>query len=347
VRREASIANSSGTALRSLVTGGSGFIGSALAADLLSNGHDVTVIDNLSSGRGENVAALTQNDRFKMVVGSCADIGLMTELIDGADQIFHLAAIVGVRRVLASPMETIHINHELTRTVLSIAAERGCPVVLVSSSEVYGTNSVFPYREDAGLSIGPPTAGRWSYACGKALDEFLALAYWRERGLPVVIARLFNTSGPRQLGQYGMVIPTFVQQALADSPIMVHGDGRQTRCFTHVSDVTRALMSMAATPSCRGEIFNVGSREEVSVESLAFRVVDCCNSGSTVTYIAFDEAYGPCFEEPYRRVPDISKVTAAIGWVPRISLEQIIGDVVAHVRAKMKGNAVDVGPHDS
>jgi UDP-glucose 4-epimerase len=317
--------------VRYLVTGGAGFIGSHLCEGLLERGDDVVAVDDLSTGGLENVAHL-ESDRFRCVVASCGDTEVMRELVQRCDRIFHLAAAVGVKLVVKSPVRTIEANVHLTEVVLRLAHERSRPILLTSSSEVYGKSEQLPFREDADLVLGPPHKGRWSYACSKALDEFLALAYWKEKRLPAVVARLFNTVGPRQTERYGMVIPTFVRQALAGLPITVFGDGRQSRCFTHVADVVRALIALLDAPAAHGQVYNVGSPAELTIGELARRICDVCQSPSSIVNIPYDIAYEDGFEDMSRRVPDIEKIRAAVGWFPRLEVPQILEDVVSYAR---------------
>lgn len=317
--------------MRYLVTGGSGFIGSHLAEELLHRGHDVAIIDDLSTGRLANVEHLKGNHRFRCVVGSCADVAVMTDLVDDCDAIFHLAAAVGVKLIVDSPIKTIETNVGLTETVLALASARSRPVLIASSSEVYGKGDRVPFREDANLVLGPPDKGRWSYACAKALSEFLALGYWKERNLPVVIARLFNTVGPRQVGQYGMVVPRFVSQGLAGQDITVYGDGQQSRCFTHVRDVVRALVALLETDRHAGQVYNVGATREISIEGLAGRVRELTGGRSRLVFVPYGEAYEPGFEDVSRRVPDASKLARATGWEATIGLDAILTDVIAAV----------------
>lgn len=321
--------------MRALITGGAGFIGSHLARTLLDQGHAVDVLDNLSTGRRDNVADLETNDRFSLVVGGLDDSGLVARLADRADCIYHLAAAVGVRYVIDNPIRTIETNVRGTETVLDAAGRTGSPVFIASSSEVYGKSDCIPFREDGDLVLGPTANLRWSYACSKAMDESLALAYHRERGLPVVLGRLFNTTGPRQTGRYGMVLPSFARQAVEGRPITVFGDGAQSRCFCHVADVVQAMTGLMAEPGSYGQVFNIGSTREISIFDLARLVRDTARSESAIELIPYDVAYATGFEDMARRVPDIEKIGRAIGWRSRVSLEQLVHDVVDHVRAEI------------
>jgi UDP-glucose 4-epimerase len=326
--------------VRYLITGGAGFIGSHLADELLARGEHVQVLDDLSTGSMENIRHLRPHPRFDYVVESAANQSLVAELVDEADLVFHLAAAVGVDLVVESPVRAIETNVHCTEVVLSQANKKKKPVFVASTSEVYGKSHDLPFQEDGDLVLGPTYNGRWSYACSKAIDEYLALAYWSERKLPVVIGRLFNTVGPRQTGRYGMVIPSFVRQALAGHTVTVYGDGRQQRCFCHVRDVVRALVDLMACEDAHGQIFNVGSQEEISIEDLAEAVVRAADSDSDIGRIPYEEAYGPGFEDMVRRIPDTSKIRAHIGWTPTTSLSEILDEVVAHHRAPPSVTAV-------
>jgi len=320
--------------MRALLTGGAGFVGSHLADALLHAGHEVTVVDDLSTGAMVNIAHLKDHPGFTYVIDTIMKEPLTAELVDGADVVFHLAAAVGVKRIIESPVQTIETNVRGTEIVLAEANKKSRLVVIFSTSEVYGKSTAVPFREDADIVMGSTFKRRWSYACSKAIDEFLALAYWRERGLPVIIARLFNTVGPRQTGQYGMVIPNFVQQALAGRPIRVFGDGHQTRSFTYVGDVVRALIGLAAEPRAVGQVFNIGNPQEISMLDLAERVRAVTGSASDVELVPYEEAYGPGFEDMRRRVPDISKIREYIGFEPTVGLDEILQRVTEHIRAQ-------------
>ena len=315
--------------MRFLITGGAGFIGSHLAEALLTRGHRVHVLDDLSTGSIDNIRQLKLDPRFSYTIDTCERASLVAELIDEADVVYHLAALVGVNLVVESPVRTVETNVHCTEVVLSQAAKKRKPVILASTSEVYGKSTALPYREDDDLVIGPSTTGRWSYACSKALDEFLALAYFKERRLPVVVPRLFNTVGPRQTGRYGMVVPNFVSSALSGEPLTVFGDGSQTRCFCHVEDVVRALIDLALLGDpAYGGIFNIGTEREISILSLAERVVDLVGSDSEIRCIPYSEAYEVGFEDMRRRRPDISKIAHAVGWKPERTLDDVVNDVV-------------------
>jgi len=321
--------------VRFLITGGAGFIGSHLAEALLAKGHRVHVLDDLSTGSIDNVRHLKADARFGYTIETCASTAVVAELVDEADIVYHLAAAVGVDLVVESPVRTIETNVHCTEVVLAQASKKRKPVFVASTSEVYGKSTQFPFREDGDLVMGPSTTGRWSYACSKAIDEFLALAYWKERKLPTVVARLFNTVGPRQTGRYGMVVPKFVGQALAGRHLTVFGDGTQTRCFCHVDDVVQALVAlMLLGDAAYGEVFNIGSQEEVSIRSLAERVRERTGSDSEIVLVPLDEAYEEGFEDMPRRVPDIAKIEAAVGWTPTHTLDEILEDVVRFQQAE-------------
>jgi UDP-glucose 4-epimerase len=320
--------------LRFLITGGAGFVGSHLAEDLLARGDRVHVLDDLSTGSIDNIRHLKADPRFSYTIETCASNSVVAELVDEADIVYHLAAAVGVDLIVESPVRTIETNVHCTEVVLAQASKKRKPVFLASTSEVYGKSTSFPFREDGDLVLGPSTTGRWSYACSKAIDEFLALAYWKERKLPTVVTRLFNTVGPRQTGRYGMVVPTFVGQALGGRPLTVFGDGSQTRCFCHVDDVVRALVDlMLLGDGAYGEVFNIGSQEEISILALAERVRGLTRSKSHIVLVPYDEAYEEGFEDMARRVPEISKIESAVGWTPTRSLEETLADVVRFQQA--------------
>src|SRR5919108_5739282 len=314
--------------MRYLITGGAGFIGSHLADELLRRGGHVHVLDDLSTGSIENIRHLKENPRFSYTIDTAANTPIVAELVDESDVVYHLAAAVGVELIVKSPVQTIETNVHCTEIVLAQANKKQKPVFVASTSEVYGKGAALPFREDGDLVLGPTYTGRWSYACSKALDEFLALAYWKERGLPTVIGRLFNTVGPRQTGRYGMVIPSFVRQALARQPITVHGDGSQQRCFCHVADVVAALVGVMETDRSYGEVFNIGSTEEVSIDELAARVRAAAESDSEIVHVPYDEAYEEGFEDMQRRVPDTSKIHGLIGWEATTRLDDTLRSVV-------------------
>ena len=318
--------------MKALITGGAGFIGSHLAEQLLHRGHEVGVIDNLSTGSIENISHLKTTSGFSYVIDTIDNESLLAEWIDRSEVVFHLAAAVGVKLIVERPVYTIETNVHGTEVVLKHANKKKKLVVLASTSEVYGKSTDVPFREGAELVLGATVKHRWAYACSKLLDEFLALAYWKERKLPVVIARLFNTVGPRQTGQYGMVLPTFVRQALGGQPITVFGDGRQSRSFTYVGDVVEGLIGLALEPKAVGEVFNIGNTSEVTISELAERVKGLTGSDSIIQYIPYDQAYETGFEDMPRRVPDISKIRALIGFQPRLELDDIIRRVIEHMR---------------
>lgn len=320
--------------MRYLITGGAGFIGSHLAEALLARGARVQVLDDLSTGSIDNIRHLKDSDRFGYTIDTAADPRVVAELVDEADRVYHLAAAVGVELIVDSPVRTIETNVHTTEIVLSQANKKKKPVFVASTSEVYGKSATLPFHEDADLLLGPTHKGRWAYACSKALDEYLALAYWKERGLPVVVGRLFNTVGPRQTGRYGMVIPNFVQQALAGQPVTVYGDGTQRRCFCHVADVVAALADLMTCEEAYGRVFNVGSTEEISMVELAERVIETSGSDSAITFIPYEEAYEAGFEDMSRRIPDIERIRHLLGWKPTRTLAQILDDVIEHRRSE-------------
>lgn len=321
-----------------LLTGGAGFIGSHLAERLLGKGHSVTIIDDLSTGSIENIAHLKGRKNFKYFIDTAANKSLLAELVDSADSIFHLAAAVGVKLIVESPVRCIETNVRLTEYILDLANKKKKKVMVFSTSEVYGKSTDTPFREDGDLVMGATDKGRWSYACSKALDEFLAIAYWKEKKLPVIVVRLFNTVGPRQTGQYGMVVPTFARQALSGRPLTVFGDGTQRRCFTHVKDCVWALSKLMEEPQALGRVINVGSQEEIAIDELAARVIKAAKSSSAVKTIPYDEAYAEGFEDMPRRVPDLTRIHGLIGYKPTLSLDEIIRDVLQYER---DGNGSD------
>ena len=318
--------------MKALITGGAGFIGSHLAEHLLHQKHEVLVLDNLSTGSIENISHLKNVPGFSYEIDSVTNESLLAEMIDRSDVIFHLAAAVGVKLIVEQPVHTIETNVHGTEVVLKHANKKKKLVFIASTSEVYGKSTDVPFREGADLVLGPTVKHRWAYACSKLIDEFLALAYWKEKKLPVVIVRLFNTVGPRQTGRYGMVLPTFVRQALTGQPITVFGDGTQSRSFTYVVDVVDALLKLAEEPRAIGEVFNVGNTGEVTIRDLAERVKAATASTSPIQYIPYDEAYEAGFEDMPRRVPDISKIRNLIGYQPKLELDDIIRSVIDHIR---------------
>lgn len=325
--------------MRVLITGGAGFIGSHLAEAYLQRGDEVFVIDDLSTGTIENIQHLKGNNQFHYVIDSVHNQPVAAELVDQCDVVFHLAAAVGVKLIVESPVRTIENNVHGTEVILSLANKKKKKVLIASTSEVYGLSSDIPFREDGNLVMGPTTKGRWSYACSKAIDEFLALAYWREKKLPTIVVRLFNTVGPRQTGQYGMVIPTFVKQALTGQPITVYGDGQQTRCFGYVGDVVDALVKLMEEQDAVGGVFNIGSNEEISILELAERVKELTGSDSEIVFVPYDEAYEEGFEDMRRRIPDISKVGELVGFRPRMALDGILQSVIDYQATRRRTSA--------
>jgi UDP-glucose 4-epimerase len=320
--------------MRALVTGGAGFIGSHLAEALLDAGHQVLVLDNLSTGSMDNISHLKGRAGFEYFIESVENEGLLAELIDRSEVVFHFAAAVGVKLIVEQPVYTIETNVHGTEVVLKHANKKKKLVVIASTSEVYGKSEQVPFREDSDLVMGPTPKHRWAYACSKAIDEFLALAYWKERKLPVIIVRFFNTVGPRQTGQYGMVIPNFVRQALAGEPITVFGDGTQSRSFTHVADVVSALLKLVVEPKAIGQVINIGNIQEVTISQLAERVRTLTGSTSSIKLIPYDEAYESGFEDMPRRVPDLSKAERMIGYKPKHTLDDILTQVIDYFRRK-------------
>jgi len=319
--------------MKALITGGAGFVGSHLAEALLKEGAEVAVTDDLSTGSMANIEHLKGQKNFSYTIDTVLNRPHLAELIDRADVIFHLAAAVGVRLIVESPVRTIETNVKGTELVLELAAKKNKKVVLTSTSEVYGKADV-PFREDGDLVLGPTVKGRWSYACSKALDEFLAIAYWKEKHVPVVIGRLFNTVGPRQTGRYGMVIPSFVQQALSGGPITVFGDGTQSRCFAWVGDVVNALIRLSEHPGAVGEVFNIGADTEVTIRDLAEMVRTATGSRAEITLVPYEKAYEEGFEDMHRRVPDLTKIRRLIGYEPTVGLAEILRRVTDYYRAQ-------------
>jgi UDP-glucose 4-epimerase len=317
-----------GTQMKVLITGGAGFIGSHMAERLLERGDEVYVVDDLSTGAIENIQHLKTHPNFTYYIEGVGETRLMAELVDLCDVIYHLAAAVGVRLIVESPVATIETNIRCTDVVLRLAAKKRKRVLITSTSEVYGKREKVPFHEDDDLIMGPTSKGRWSYACSKAIDEFLAIAYWKEKKVPTVVARLFNTVGPRQTGRYGMVIPSFVKQALAGEDITVFGDGRQRRCFTHVHDAVGALIALADRNDAVGEVYNIGNTEEISMTDLAQRIKSLTGSGSKIVFVPYTEAYEDGFEDMQRRVPDIGKIAQLIEYAPKKSLDDILTSVI-------------------
>lgn len=324
-------------AVHALITGGAGFIGSHLAETLLRHGHRVTIIDDLSTGSMRNIEHLQENPRFCYVIDSILKRSILADLIDACDVVFHLAAAVGVKLIVESPVRTIETNVKGTEAVLECADVYKKKVLITSTSEVYGKSTKSPFSEDDDLVLGPTVKGRWSYACSKAVDEFLALAYWKERAVPVVIVRLFNTVGPRQIGRYGMVLPTFVRQALLHQPLTVYGDGSQSRCFTHVKDAVGALTELAQQPGAVGQVFNIGNDEAITITALAEMVKTLTDSPSEIRYIPYAEAYGEEFEDMQQRVPDLSKIQGLYGYEASHGLQDIVEDVIAAFQQGVSG----------
>ncbi|HNQ16309.1 MAG TPA: GDP-mannose 4,6-dehydratase [Pyrinomonadaceae bacterium] len=319
--------------MKILITGGAGFVGSHLADRLHADGHDITVIDNLSTGRYSNVAHLEGKEQFRLIIDSVLNVRLMEELIRDSDRVFHMASAVGVRLIMERPVQTIETIFRGTDVVLGFCARYRKRVLIPSTSEVYGKSTQVPFAEDNDIIKGSTSKHRWAYACAKELDEFLALAHWKESRLPVVVVRLFNTVGPRQTGQYGMVVPNFVRSAVKNEPLIVHGDGSQTRCFGHVADIVGGLVKLLETPECFGQVINIGNEYEISIRGLAEKAIEMTGSKSEIHYIPYDEAYGEGFEDMQRRVPSLEKARRLIGYEPTRTLEDIINDVAAEFRA--------------
>ena len=321
--------------MRVLITGGAGFIGSHLSEALLNQGHHVHVLDNLSTGAIENIQHLKNVPRFQYTVETVTNEPLLAELIDACDVVFHLAAAVGVKLIVEQPVHTIETNVHGTEVVLKHASKKKRLVVIASTSEVYGKSVDFPFREDADLVMGSTSKHRWAYACSKAIDEFLALAYWKEKALPIIVVRFFNTVGPRQTGRYGMVIPNFVRQALSGEPITVYGDGTQSRSFTYVGDVVRGLIALVQQPAAVGQVFNIGNTEEISIGDLAVRIKEMTGSSSPIVTIPYDRAYEAGFEDMPRRVPDITKIRNLVGYEPTVQLDEILRTVIAFEQPRL------------
>lgn len=319
--------------MRALITGGAGFVGSHLSETLLNLGWEVSVLDDLSTGSISNIRHLKGNPKFQYVIDSVMNRPLLSEMVDDCHVVFHLAAAVGVRLIVESPVRTLHTNVRATELVLEAASKKRKKVLITSTSEVYGKSEHIPFKEDDDLVIGPPVRGRWSYACSKAMDEFMAISYYRERNVPVVIVRLFNTVGPRQTGMYGMVLPRFIGQALQGEPITIYGDGKQTRCFSWVGDIVGALSKLAILSAAEGKIFNIGSDEEVSINELARVVKEVTGSRSRIQYSSYDQVYGADFEDMPRRVPDLTRIRQAINFAPTKNLYKVV-EAVAESMSK-------------
>jgi UDP-glucose 4-epimerase len=318
--------------MRVLITGGAGFVGSHLSEVLLERGDEVAVLDNLSTGSIENIRHLKAHPRFHYTIDTVTNEPLLAELIDANDVVVHLAAAVGVKLIVEAPVHTIETNVHGTEVVLKHANKKKKLVLIASTSEVYGKSVEVPFHEDADLVLGPTTKHRWAYACSKLIDEFLALAYWKERKLPIIVVRLFNTVGPRQTGQYGMVIPNFVRQALSGQPITVFGDGTQSRSFTYVRDVVKAMVALIDEPRAVGQVFNIGNGKEISIGELAVRIKQMTGSASPIVEIPYDRAYEAGFEDMPRRVPDIQKIRTLVGYEPTVELDEILTRVIEHFR---------------
>jgi UDP-glucose 4-epimerase len=318
--------------MRVLITGGAGFVGSHLSEALLERGDEVFILDNLSTGSFDNIVHLKGNPKFHYTLDSVTNEPVVAELVDRCDIVVHLAAAVGVKLIVEQPVHTIETNVHGTEVVLKIASKKKKLVLIASTSEVYGKSTDVPFREDADLVLGATSKHRWAYACSKMIDEFLALAYWKERKLPVIIVRLFNTVGPRQTGQYGMVIPSLVRQALAGEPITVFGDGTQSRSFTYVGDVVRAMVGLINEPRAVGQVFNIGNGHEITIGDLAVKIKSMTGSQSEIVTIPYDQAYEAGFEDMPRRVPDISRIRSLVGYEPTVQLDEILRRVIEHFR---------------
>src|SRR6266700_2905155 len=331
--------------MRALITGGAGFIGSHLSEALLEQGHEVLILDNLSTGSMDNISHMKGRAGFEYFIDTVENEGLLAELIDRSEVGFHFAAAVGVKLIVAQPVYPIETNVHGTEVVLKHANKKKKLVVIASTSEVYGKSEDVPFREDSDLVLGPTPKHRWAYACSKAIDEFLALAYWKERKLPVIIVRLFNTVGPRQTGQYGMVVPTFVRQALAGEPITVFGDGSQSRSFTYVGDVVKAVVALINEPRAVGQVFNIGNGKEISIGNLARRIKEMTGSSSPIVTIPYDQAYEAGFEDMPRRVPDITKINKLVGYEPKVGLDEILLRVIEERRANLHASKAMQATH--
>ncbi|MGQ9610396.1 MAG: GDP-mannose 4,6-dehydratase [bacterium] len=327
--------------MRVLVTGGAGFIGSYLVEKLLENGDTVCAVDDVSTGNLKNIKHLLDNSNFELVIGSVLDKQLMENLIDKSDVIYHLAAAVGVKYVMENSLKSIKINIHGTETVLNLASKNKQKVFIASTSEIYGKNGCVPYNEDSDRLMGSTKAFRWSYACTKTLDEFMALAYYYEMKLPIVIARFFNTCGPRQTGQYGMVIPRFVRNALLNEPLTVYGDGTQSRCFTYVGDAVDAIIGLMNCDEAIGDVFNVGNTQEIQIRELAQKIIDMTGSNSEIVYTPYENVFGRNFEDMKRRVPDITKIRNTIGWEPKVNLDQLLHKVIDYERSQLNLSCIN------
>ena len=327
--------------MKILITGGAGFVGSHLADKLIGEGHEITVIDDLSTGRYANVEHLEGNENFRLIIDTVLNEKLMEELIRDSDRVFHLASAVGVRLIMEQPVKTIETIFHGTDVVLKFCSRYRKRVLIPSTSEVYGKGVSVPFKEEDDLLTGATDKHRWAYACAKTLDEFLAIAHWKETRLPVVVVRLFNTVGPRQTGQYGMVVPNFVKAALNNEPINVHGDGTQARCFGHVHDVVEGLTRAIENPACFGQVINFGNDEEITIKGLAEKAIEMTESKSEIRYLSYDEVYGEGFEDMQRRVPSLEKAKRLVGYQPTRSLEDIINDVAEQFRNELKSDSAN------
>jgi UDP-glucose 4-epimerase len=327
--------------MKILITGGAGFVGSHLADKLHNEGHEITIIDDLSTGRYQNVEHLEGKERFRLIIDTVLNERLMEELIRESDRVFHMASAVGVKLIMEHPVKTIETIFRGTDVVLNCCARFRKRVLIPSTSEVYGKSTQVPFCEDNDIIKGSTSKHRWAYACAKELDEFLALAHWKETRLPVVVVRLFNTVGPRQTGQYGMVVPNFVKSAVRNEPLVVHGDGGQSRCFGHVLDVVEGLTKAIETPECFGQVMNLGTAEEVTIKQLAEKAIEITGSQSEIKFIPYEEAYGEGFEDMQRRVPSIEKAKRLIGYQPTRSLDEIINDVAKQFREELKSESAN------
>ncbi len=316
--------------MKILITGGAGFIGSHLAERLLADGHKVSIIDNLSTGRLENIESFKEHPNFSYTIGSILNRELLESLINGVDQIFHLAAAVGVKYIIENPLLSLKTNIVGTDNILELANKYKAKVLITSTSEIYGKSEQVPFAEQDDRLLGSTHISRWGYSCSKAIDEFMALAFFREKRLPVVIVRCFNTVGPRQMGQYGMVLPKFIKAALLDQPIVVYGTGKQTRCFADVSDVVEAFVLLMNSPNCEGEIFNVGTTESISIEDLAVKVRTMCQSKSKIEYMKYEDAFEEGFEDMMNRMPDLTKIKESIDYEPKMCLDDIITRMIQY-----------------
>lgn len=327
--------------MKILITGGAGFVGSHLADKLIGEGHQITVIDDLSTGRYANVEHLEGNENFRLIIDTVLNEKLMEELIRDSDRVFHMASAVGVRLIMEQPVKTIETIFHGTDVVLKFCSRYRKRVLIPSTSEVYGKGVSVPFKEEDDLLTGSTDKHRWAYACAKTLDEFLALAHWKETRLSVVVVRLFNTVGPRQTGQYGMVVPNFVKSALRNEPINVHGDGNQQRCFGHVLDIVEGLTRALETPECFGQVINFGNNEEISIKGLAEKAIEMTGSKSEIRYLSYDEVYGEGFEDMQRRVPSLEKAKKLVGYQPTRTLENIINDVADQFREELKAESAN------